>query len=77
MSVDRCVCHRVRFEQMIPVIEDLRANGIDDEDEIIARLRERTNCSTGCGMCAPYVRLTVRTGRTRFAPLPPVASADQ
>ena len=76
MSVDRCVCHKVRFDQMTPIIDELRARGITGEDEIMAHLREQTKCSTGCGMCAPYVRLTVRTGRTRFAPLPPETAAS-
>jgi len=76
MSVDRCVCHGVRFEMLTPIIESLRAQGVEDEDELLARLRERTKCTTGCGMCAPYVRLCVRTGRTRFAPLPPGVRVD-
>jgi len=27
-------------------------------------LSERTGCCTGCGMCKPYVRVVLTTGRT-------------
>lgn len=59
--VERCVCHDVPFE---------RVRGLRDQGLSLEQIVARTGCTTGCGMCAPYVRLVMRTGRTRFAVLP-------
>ncbi|MEM8757028.1 MAG: (2Fe-2S)-binding protein [Planctomycetota bacterium] len=58
MAVDRCVCHRVPFTELKRLADD----GLRTVDA----LSERTRCCTGCGMCEPYVRLMLKTGRTRF-----------
>ncbi|MBL8756912.1 MAG: hypothetical protein JNK35_00610 [Phycisphaerae bacterium] len=55
------MCHDVPFER----VRWLRDQGLSLE-QIVAS----TGCTTGCGMCGPYVRLVMRTGRTRFAVLP-------
>jgi len=55
--VDRCVCARVRFDELLRLH---RAEGLS-----LADLRRRTGCCEGCSTCEPYVRLTLRTGRTR------------
>ena len=58
MAVDRCVCNSVSFEALrqLATSEQLNLRG----------LMARTNCCTGCGACAPYVRLMLQTGRTSF-----------
>ncbi|MGP1273588.1 MAG: (2Fe-2S)-binding protein [Phycisphaerales bacterium] len=65
MPVDRCVCHAVPFTELTRLIDA----GLRTVDE----LSERTACCTGCGMCEPYVRLVIATGRTSFPPLSPAA----
>ncbi len=64
--VDRCVCHEVPLTTIRARIEELVAARGMPEDEIMSRLAAELKCTTGCGMCEPYVRLTVRTGRTAF-----------
>ena len=63
MAVDRCVCHKVTFAELA-AIAAREGCGLEG-------LAERTGCTTGCGMCRPYVELMLRTGDTAFAPLPP------
>ncbi|MHC4992115.1 MAG: (2Fe-2S)-binding protein [Planctomycetota bacterium] len=58
MPVDRCVCHDVTFAQMREYARQERAD--------FDALRRRFGCGSGCGLCVPYVRAMLRTGRTRF-----------
>lgn len=58
MAVDRCICHNKPFEELLRIA---REKNLD-----FAALSALTLCSTGCGMCEPYVRLMLTTGRTRF-----------
>jgi hypothetical protein len=76
MNVDRCVCHNTTFAAMRPFILELRAQGHDD-DAIFEWLRANTRCSTGCGLCEPYVKRCIRTGRIRFSPIPPSTATLQ
>lgn len=71
MSVDRCVCHSVALRAMVPMIGALRAQGTTDEVAILRALADATGCTTGCGMCEPYVKLMLKTGNTSFPVLPP------
>lgn len=56
--VDRCVCHNVTFAELLRIH---RETGAD-----LAELRRRTGCGTGCGMCVPYIRVALTTGRERL-----------
>jgi bacterioferritin-associated ferredoxin len=67
MAVDRCVCRDVPFSRLAELV----AGGA----RTVAELSAQTGCCTGCGMCEPYVRLVIETGRTRFAVLPPHEAA--
>lgn len=58
MRVDRCVCHGMTFVAL-KAIRD--REGLDFEG-----LRARTRCASGCGLCEPYIRLMIETGRTAF-----------
>ncbi|MEM1183774.1 MAG: (2Fe-2S)-binding protein [Planctomycetota bacterium] len=62
MPVDRCVCHRVTFQELAAIA---KRDGCD-----LDSLADRTGCTTGCGMCKPYVQLMLESGRTSFDPLP-------
>jgi bacterioferritin-associated ferredoxin len=62
MPVDRCVCHKVSFQ----VLRDIaRREGCGLE-----QLAAKTGCTTGCGMCRPYVERMLQTGQTSFVPMP-------
>lgn len=68
MSVTRCICHDRSFDEL----KQLAAS----ESLTLEQLKNRTGCCTGCGMCEPYVRLMLATGRTAFAVLSPVEAAE-
>lgn len=59
MHVDRCICHNLTFEDLLALARD---TGLDAE-----ALRKATGCGTSCGLCWPYVRLTIATSEVRHA----------
>ncbi|MEO1510434.1 MAG: (2Fe-2S)-binding protein [Planctomycetota bacterium] len=63
MPVDRCVCHRVMFAELLRLAE---AEGLD-----LAALAERTGCTTGCGTCEPYIRASLATGCAELPAMSP------
>jgi bacterioferritin-associated ferredoxin len=56
MGVDRCVCHGVTFAELKRIA---RRTGAGMEG-----LQARTGCGRGCGLCIPYIRIMLETGRT-------------
>lgn len=64
--VDRCVCHQVPLSRVKARAGELRAAGVTAEADLLATLARELKCTTGCGMCRPYVKLTLRTGRVGF-----------
>lgn len=60
--IDRCVCFDVTFA----ALKELAGRTGADLEE----LSRRTGCCTGCGMCRPYVRLMLESGRVRFPVMP-------
>ena len=56
--VDRCMCFKVTFAELIRL---RRETGASFEE-----LQRRTGCGRGCGLCAPYVRMALETGRARL-----------
>ena len=61
MPVTHCVCRNLSFEELKSLAEREHLN--------YPRLREFTGCGTSCALCEPYVRLMLKTGRTRFREL--------
>lgn len=57
--VDRCVCHNVTFAELVKIH---RETGAD-----LDQLQRLTGCGTGCGMCVPYIRVALQTGKVRLA----------
>lgn len=55
-EVDRCVCMDVRFETLHAYAQT--------HDADLATLQEQFACGRGCGLCLPYIRLMLETGRT-------------
>ena len=58
MDIDRCVCRRTLFADLLPTA---RAEGWDLETLIA-----RTGCGGQCGLCRPYLRRMLATGQTVF-----------
>lgn len=53
-QVDRCVCRDVLFAEMIRM---------QSEGSNFERIRQKTGCGQQCGLCVPYVRAALATGR--------------
>jgi NAD(P)H-nitrite reductase large subunit len=60
--VDRCVCHNVMFAELLRLH---RETGAD-----LDRLQRLTRCGTSCGVCLPYIRVVLTTGRVRLPVMP-------
>ena len=71
MFVDRCVCHHVPFKLLDQIVEREHDVETESTEQIFQDLQKRTKCSTGCGMCRPYILRMIETGQTSFVPFPP------
>lgn len=60
-TVDKCICHRRRFSDINKYCQN---HGISTVEE----LQDDGICSTGCGLCIPYIRMMLKTSRTAFKP---------
>jgi bacterioferritin-associated ferredoxin len=58
LCIDRCVCRRTRFEDLLPLA---REHGWDLEE-----LSRVTGCGLQCGLCRPYLRRMLIDGTTVF-----------
>ncbi|MFN1836127.1 bacterioferritin-associated ferredoxin [Balneola sp. MJW-20] len=59
--VDKCICHKRSFEV---IREYAEKEGIKS----VSELQKQNICSTGCGLCIPYIELMLETGETSFEP---------
>lgn len=59
MLIDRCVCMDRSFADLLAQAE---REGLD-LDEVMAMAGEK---GTRCGLCRPYLRVTLATGRVTF-----------
>lgn len=66
--VTACICADVSFARL----RELAMN----DGLTLAQLMDRTGCCRGCGLCEPYVRLMLRTGRTSI-PVMDRTTADE
>ncbi|MCA9297347.1 MAG: (2Fe-2S)-binding protein [Phycisphaerales bacterium] len=57
-AVTRCICFDVSFETLRAAAA---RDGLDFDE-----LQTRFHCGRGCGLCVPYIRAMLRTGRTAF-----------
>ena len=53
-QVDRCVCRDVLFAEMVRM---------QSEGASFDRIRQMTGCGQQCGLCVPYIRAALATGR--------------
>lgn len=68
--VDRCFCHDKTLAELKELAIALHAEGSSrTEAELLAELAQRTGAGMCCGLCRPYVKLTLRTGKTEFETL--------
>jgi len=58
LCIDRCVCRQTLFADLLPRV---RAAGWQLADVI-----RETGCGGNCGLCRPYLRAMISTGRTTF-----------
>lgn len=62
MAVDRCICQNVSFVRLKQIAHERQLG--------FSALCEQTRCGRSCGLCAPYIRLMLKTGETHFRVLP-------
>ncbi|MGD8427849.1 MAG: hypothetical protein PVH63_09460 [Balneolaceae bacterium] len=60
-KVTKCICHDRTFEEIKAYAEEHNLSSIDE-------LQDLDFCSNSCGLCAPYVEVTLDTGQTEFTP---------
>ena len=63
VCVSRCICRGVEFADLLPRAK-ASGWGLDD-------LIRETGCGGQCGLCRPYLREMLLTGRTAFHELLP------
>ncbi len=66
--IDRCVCHGVTLARLVQLARD------DHLD--LPQLKQRTRCCTSCGLCEPYVKLSLATGKARWPVLSPAQAQE-
>ncbi len=60
MAIDRCICHKISFEEIRKISETQNFNTIE-------QLQEKRICSTNCRLCVPYIKVLLKTGKTSFS----------
>lgn len=63
MHVDRCVCTGVTLSHCKQLAEEIGA--------VYEEVLRLTNAGDGCGLCLPYIRVALLTGRTKIPVLTP------
>jgi len=53
--IDRCVCHNVTFKKLVNISKKY--------DISIEQAAKKLELGNKCGMCLPYIELTIKTGR--------------
>lgn len=69
-SVYKCVCHEVSFADLKKIVDNEHDPINESPAAILKALKSKTQCSTNCGMCTPYILKMIQTGQTRFEPMP-------
>jgi bacterioferritin-associated ferredoxin len=66
--VTRCVCYNKRFSELKRIARTHRAVTLE-------QLQRYVRFGLNCKRCHPYVRLMLKTGQTKFEPIP-IEKAD-
>ena len=59
MRIDRCICEGVTFDALKKV-------AVEHGCRSALELKAHARFATGCGLCLPYVREMLRSGKTTF-----------
>ncbi len=65
--VTRCVCFERTFRELREIALRTGSNSLEE-------LQEHVAFGKKCGLCRPYVRLMLLTGKTAFEIIPPTES---
>jgi bacterioferritin-associated ferredoxin len=65
MAVDRCYCTKTTFARLIALHEST--------GRAFEELARETGCASQCGLCEPYARAALATGRAEL----PVSTASE
>lgn len=60
-QVSRCICHKRSFEELRELADQYEITSLEE-------MMKRGWCGGNCGLCHPYVRLMLCTGKTVFTP---------
>lgn len=63
LLIDRCVCRNRPFRELLPEAQSRQWS--------LNQLIRETGCGGQCGLCKPYLREMLATGRTEFDTLLP------
>ncbi|HKK20593.1 MAG TPA: (2Fe-2S)-binding protein [candidate division Zixibacteria bacterium] len=65
--VNRCVCFDKTFRELREIAARMGAKSVE-------QLQSHVEFGKNCGLCLPYVRLMLQTGKTSFEVIPPPES---
>lgn len=74
MTVDRCICQGITLDELKKLAERYRRSDpqcATNESLLRTQLALDTNCGGSCGLCDPYIKLMLRTGKTEIPLLTP------
>lgn len=60
-TVTKCICHKRTFEE-------IKGYALKNGYTRVEQLQKDKICSCSCGLCIPYVEITLATGQTEFQP---------
>lgn len=60
-SVERCVCRSVTFKTLQEIAKK-------NEYKSVKEIQVHGLAADGCGLCVPYIREMLKTGKTSFEP---------
>ena len=60
-KVTKCICHDRSFDEIETYAREHNLSSVDE-------LQQHDYCSNSCGLCAPYVDITLKEGQTEFTP---------
>jgi bacterioferritin-associated ferredoxin len=59
MPINRCICHKITFEELLRIAEEKGLNTVEE-------LQAENLGSTQCKLCEPYLKKMLETGQVSF-----------
>ncbi len=69
-NVNRCICSNIHFADMMLIA---REQGFSTVEE----LRNHHICASHCMICAPFLEMMLKSGKTVFEPLQQIKPAEK